>query len=194
MLNQHEIMQTIQMIDQQHLDVRTITMGISLLSCAHSDVNIACGTIYKDTPAAVILHDPADFARIISGNLMGSQTGCVRCQRMSRIIEQNAHGMIGSGVGKNQHAQLLIFEFRSDGFQRAVMRQELAAVGAIHISAVVILIALAGVKIKIALLPVRQSFPDSLCRPLIKFFNIFKVGTPAFQRAGMRTAVRVSTA
>ena len=29
MLNQHEIMQTIQMIDQQHLDVRTITMGIS---------------------------------------------------------------------------------------------------------------------------------------------------------------------
>ena len=46
MLNQHEIMQTIQMIDQQHLDVRTITMGISLLSCAHSDVNIACGNIY----------------------------------------------------------------------------------------------------------------------------------------------------
>ena len=34
MLNQHEIMQTIQMIDQQHLDVRTITMGISLLDCA----------------------------------------------------------------------------------------------------------------------------------------------------------------
>ena len=27
MLNQHEIMQTIQMIDQQHLDVRTITMA-----------------------------------------------------------------------------------------------------------------------------------------------------------------------
>ena len=42
MLNQHEIMQTIQMIDQQHLDVRTITMGISLLSCAHSEVKAAC--------------------------------------------------------------------------------------------------------------------------------------------------------
>ena len=36
MLNQHEIMQTIHMIDQQHLDVRTITMGISLLDCARS--------------------------------------------------------------------------------------------------------------------------------------------------------------
>ena len=46
MLNQHEIMQTIQMIDQQHLDVRTITMGISLLSCAHSNVDIACTKIY----------------------------------------------------------------------------------------------------------------------------------------------------
>ena len=46
LLNQNEIMQTIQMIDQQHLDVRTITMGISLLSCAHSDVNTACGKIY----------------------------------------------------------------------------------------------------------------------------------------------------
>ena len=34
MLNQHEIMQTIQMIDQQHLDVRTITMGISQIGRA----------------------------------------------------------------------------------------------------------------------------------------------------------------
>ena len=46
MLNQHEIMQTIQMIDQQHLDVRTITMGISLLSCAHSSVKTACDKVY----------------------------------------------------------------------------------------------------------------------------------------------------
>ena len=46
MLNQHEIMQTIQMIDQQHLDVRTITMGISLLSCAHSDIKAACDKVY----------------------------------------------------------------------------------------------------------------------------------------------------
>jgi len=45
-LNQNEIMQTIRMIDQQHLDVRTITMGISLLSCAHSDVKAACDKVY----------------------------------------------------------------------------------------------------------------------------------------------------
>ena len=29
MLNQKEILSTIEMIDQQHLDIRTITMGIS---------------------------------------------------------------------------------------------------------------------------------------------------------------------
>jgi len=46
MLSSNEIMQTIQMIDQQHLDVRTITMGISLLSCAHSDPERACAKIY----------------------------------------------------------------------------------------------------------------------------------------------------
>ena len=46
MLSQHEIMQTIQMIDQQHLDIRTITMGISLLSCCDPDPKRACEKIY----------------------------------------------------------------------------------------------------------------------------------------------------
>ncbi len=41
-----EILQTIQMIDQQHLDVRTVTMGISLLDCADSSMDICCGKIY----------------------------------------------------------------------------------------------------------------------------------------------------
>ena len=34
------------MIDQQHLDVRTITMGISLLDCADPDPKTACRKIY----------------------------------------------------------------------------------------------------------------------------------------------------
>ena len=46
MLNRNEILQTIQMIDQQHLDIRTITMGISLLSCADPDPKRACVNIY----------------------------------------------------------------------------------------------------------------------------------------------------
>ena len=37
MINRGEILQTIEMIDQQHLDVRTVTMGISLLGCCDAD-------------------------------------------------------------------------------------------------------------------------------------------------------------
>ena len=46
MINRSEILQTIAMIDQQHLDIRTITMGISLLSCCDPDPKRACEKIY----------------------------------------------------------------------------------------------------------------------------------------------------
>jgi hypothetical protein len=46
MINSGEILQTIEMIDQQHLDIRTITMGISLLDCAHSDAKVCAQKIY----------------------------------------------------------------------------------------------------------------------------------------------------
>ena len=46
MLNRNDILETISMIDQQHLDIRTITMGISLLSCADPDPKAACRKIY----------------------------------------------------------------------------------------------------------------------------------------------------
>jgi len=46
MMNSKNIMQTIQMIDQQHLDIRTITMGISLLDCCDPDPKAACQKIY----------------------------------------------------------------------------------------------------------------------------------------------------
>ena len=47
MLNQKDILSTIEMIDQQHLDIRTITMGISLLSCCDPDPKRACEKIYE---------------------------------------------------------------------------------------------------------------------------------------------------
>ena len=46
MINQREIMQTIEMIDQQHLDIRTITMGISVRDCAHPDIEVCSRKIY----------------------------------------------------------------------------------------------------------------------------------------------------
>ena len=46
LLNSSEILQTIEMINQQHLDVRTVTMGISLLDCADSDMQVCCRKVY----------------------------------------------------------------------------------------------------------------------------------------------------
>ncbi len=47
LINSSEILQTIQMIDQQHLDVRTVTMGISLLDCADRDIRACCDRVYE---------------------------------------------------------------------------------------------------------------------------------------------------
>jgi len=46
MINQKDILSTIQMIQQQHLDIRTVTMGISLLSCSDESIERACDKIY----------------------------------------------------------------------------------------------------------------------------------------------------
>ena len=46
MLNQSDILQTLDMIDHQHLDIRTITMGISLRDCAHPNIIVCAQKIY----------------------------------------------------------------------------------------------------------------------------------------------------
>ena len=46
MLSQKDILQTRDMIDKRHLDIRTITMGISLLDCCDVDMDRCCEKIY----------------------------------------------------------------------------------------------------------------------------------------------------
>ncbi len=47
MLNSGDILETIKMIQEENLDIRTITMGISLLDCIDSDEDRACDRIYE---------------------------------------------------------------------------------------------------------------------------------------------------
>ena len=47
MLSKDEILETISMISSQHLDVRTITMGISLLDCIGDTARETCERVYK---------------------------------------------------------------------------------------------------------------------------------------------------
>jgi len=45
-INVSDIMETITMIQEENLDIRTITMGISLLDCCDSDIDRSCEKVY----------------------------------------------------------------------------------------------------------------------------------------------------
>lgn len=47
MLNTYDILETIRMIQDQCLDIRTITMGISLLDCIDPDIDRSCEKVYE---------------------------------------------------------------------------------------------------------------------------------------------------
>ena len=47
MINIFEVHETNKMIDQENLDVRTITMGISLLDCVDADIDVVCEKVYR---------------------------------------------------------------------------------------------------------------------------------------------------
>ena len=47
MTNLVEVRETNKMVEEANLDVRTITMGISLLDCCDADVDVCCEKIYQ---------------------------------------------------------------------------------------------------------------------------------------------------
>ncbi|MEG2570010.1 MAG: PFL family protein [Clostridia bacterium] len=47
MLNSFDIVETIKMIEEEHLDIRTITMGISLRDCCDNDINACANKVYE---------------------------------------------------------------------------------------------------------------------------------------------------
>ena len=47
MLNTGDILETIKMIQEENLDIRTITMGISLVDCISDNAKTACDKIYE---------------------------------------------------------------------------------------------------------------------------------------------------
>ena len=46
MITDFEVLETMKMFNEQHLDIRTITMGISLMDCAATSVEESCDKIY----------------------------------------------------------------------------------------------------------------------------------------------------
>lgn len=46
LVNYDDVMETISMIQEENLDIRTTTMGISIIDCADSDIDKSCNKIY----------------------------------------------------------------------------------------------------------------------------------------------------
>lgn len=57
-IEKHEVLETNEMIDRFNFDIRTITMGISLLDCANPDISTLCKNIYDK-----IIHYGKDFVK-----------------------------------------------------------------------------------------------------------------------------------
>ena len=55
MITLREVTETNRMIESQNLDVRTITIGISLLDCADSDLGKTCANIRNKILAMLLL-------------------------------------------------------------------------------------------------------------------------------------------
>ena len=67
MITASEVLETNRMVEQENLDVRTITMGISLLDCADSDLDKTCEKIYNKitTLAKDLVHTGEAISREI---------------------------------------------------------------------------------------------------------------------------------
>ena len=65
MLNIYEVNETNNMIEKDNLDVRTITLGLSLLDCMDSDIDKVCDKIYDriTTKAARLVETGEEISR-----------------------------------------------------------------------------------------------------------------------------------
>lgn len=68
MLSNEEIFETIDMINKDNLDIRTITMGISLIDCMDSDIDRSCQKVYNK-----IYNKAKDLVKV--GNLLQKMYG-----------------------------------------------------------------------------------------------------------------------
>jgi hypothetical protein len=69
MFNTKDILETINMISEENLDIRTVTMGISLLDCSSDDPKVFCDRIYDK-----ITSRAENLVKTAGGNIVGKMT------------------------------------------------------------------------------------------------------------------------
>lgn len=100
MLETRDILETINMIDNENLDVRTITMGISLLDCMDEDIDKACVKVYDKICryAQDLVKTGEDIEKeygipIINKRISVSPIGMIAAPCQSRNVVRFAHSL-----------------------------------------------------------------------------------------------------
>ena len=94
MISINEVLETNRMVKAQHLDVRTITMGISLLDCVADSVEETCRRIYNKVIAKA--------GRLVE---VGEEIACGyphSQQKSIRDSRQHNHSRNGRSGGSSQ--------------------------------------------------------------------------------------------
>ena len=80
------IMETVNMIDNENLDLRTTTMGISLLDCIDSDSDRACQKIYDKitTKAENLVKVAKDLETEYGIPIANGHADCLDCRSFRR--------------------------------------------------------------------------------------------------------------
>lgn len=116
MINPFEIIETVNMIDKENLDIRTITMGISLRNCVDPDIDKACEKIYKKitTYAKDLVKVGCDIEAqygipIINKRISVTPASCIvealdsptieKCIKIAKTLDKSAHDVGVNFIG-----------------------------------------------------------------------------------------------
>lgn len=102
MLNISDIMQTVNMIDHQHLDIRTITLGISLYDCADPDINRCAGKIYDKIcrKAANLVNVGCEIEREYGIPIVNKRISVTPIALVAASCESGEYSIIGRSLDK----------------------------------------------------------------------------------------------
>ena len=108
MVELNEAFETVNMVAQENLDVRTITMGISLLDCIDPDLDAVCRKVYEK-----ITESAKDLVRV--GDEIGSEYGV---PVINKRISVTPIAMVGAAACKTPHDYVRIAQALDDAAKK----------------------------------------------------------------------------
>ena len=91
MINTQDILETINMIREENLDVRTVTMGISLYDCVSDDIDRLCTNIYDKLmrSAKDLVPTAEQIEKLYGIPIVNKRVSVTRRQRKRRRLHQD---------------------------------------------------------------------------------------------------------